>query len=231
MKSNFLKAGILVVILVIPALVFIFLKLFGKNNFDLPYYFPVINERDEVKIVKGDTVFNQAPAFQLISQNGDTLNSEELKGKIFVTSFFFSRCGTICPPVNTNLSRVQENFKHEDLLKLVSITVDPAHDSSEVLKAYSSKYGALKDKWYFLTGDKAYIYNLAIKGFKLPTADASEYDKGIESIDETFIHSDKLLLIDGGGYFRGIYEGTDKDEINRLIVEIKVLLDHQKKQK
>ncbi|MCC5648204.1 hypothetical protein LC607_36135, partial [Nostoc sp. CHAB 5824] len=72
---------------------------------------------------------------------------------------------------------------------------------------------------------------LAIKEFKLPTADASEYEKEIESIDETFIHSDKLLLRGGGGYFRGIYEGTDKDEINRLIVEIKVLLDHQKKQK
>lgn len=230
MKNNFVKAGILVVILVIPALVFIFLKFFGKNNFDLPYYFPVVNERDEVTIVKGDTVFNQIPSFKLLSQDGDTLSSEELKGKIFVTSFFFSRCGTICPPLNSNLSRVQENFKQEDLLKLVSITVDPAHDSSQVLKAYSTKYGAIKGKWFFLTGDKTYIYNLAIKGFKLPTSDASEYDKGIKSIDETFIHSDKLLLIDSQGYFRGIYEGTNKDEINRLIVEIKVLLDHQKKQ-
>lgn len=230
MKSNFSKAGILVVILVIPALVFIFLKLFGENNFDLPRYFPKVKDNGEVMISEGDTVFNQAPAFRLVDQTGDTLHSEKLKGKIYVTSFFFSRCGTICPSLNTNLARVQENFKHEDNVKLISMTVDPAHDSSEVLKAYSQKYEAVKDKWFFLTGDKAYIYNLAIKGFKLPVADASEYDKGIKNIDETFIHSEKLLLIDGSGYFRGIYEGTDKEEINRLIVEIKVLLDHQKKQ-
>ena len=65
---------------------------------------------------------------------------------------------------------------------------------------------------------------MAIKGFKLPVADATEYDSNITNIDETFIHSDKLLLIDQDGYFRGIYSGTDKFEIDRLMVEVKVLI-------
>ncbi len=231
MKNKFSKAGILAVILLVPALVFLFLKFFGKNNFDLPYYFPLLNEDGEVVIAEGDTVFSKAPAFVLTDQNGDSLNAEMLKGDIYVASFFFSRCGTVCPPLNRNLARVQENFKSDEQVKLLSISVDPGYDVPDTLKSYSARYGAMPGKWFFLTGDKKYIYDLIIKGFKLPVADASEYDKGIKSVDETFIHSEKLLLIDKEGYFRGIYDGTHKEEINRLIVEIKVLTDHYKKER
>jgi protein SCO1 len=224
MQKKSFKTGILIATLCVPAFVFIFLKLFGENVFDLPYFFPKIADDGEVMIVKGDTVFNKAPNFVLTNQNNQQFNFNNKNNDIKVVSFFFSRCGTICPTTNQNLARVQELFKNNEIIKLISISIDPVYDTPDKLKAYAESYKAKAEKWQFLTGDKKYIYDLAIKGFKLPVADASEYDKSIKSIDETFIHSDKLLLVDNKGFFRGIYSSTDKFEIDRLIVEIKVLL-------
>jgi protein SCO1 len=224
MFKNISKTGILLAILGVPAFVFIFLKIFGKNNFDLPYYFPKIGDNGQVVISKGDTLFNQVPDFELLDQDSLQYSSKTNSGKIRVVSFFFSRCGTICPTTNENLNRILENFKAIPEFEVESITVDPIYDTPSVLKKYASQFDNSKGNWHFLTGDKSYIYNLAIKGFKLPVADATEYDSNITNIDETFIHSDKLLLIDQDGYFRGIYTGTDKFEIDRLMVEVKVLI-------
>ena len=222
MTKKYFKAGILLATLGIPVFVFLFLKFFGKNNFDLPYFFPVIAENGEVKVINGDTIFHQPPSFQLIDQNNRPFKYNPTGGGIRILSFFFSRCGTICPTTNSNLSRIHEKFK--DKISLISITVDPVYDTQKVLNAYAQKYQGNPGFWSFLTGDKKYIYDLAIKGFKLPVADANEYDQNIKSIDETFIHSDKLLLIDDQGFIRGIYSSTDKFDIDRLVVEIKVLL-------
>lgn len=222
MTKKYFKAGILLATLGIPVFVFLFLKFFGKNNFDLPYFFPVIAENGQVKVIKGDTIFHQPPSFQLIDQNNRPFKYNPTGGGIRILSFFFSRCGTICPTTNSNLGRIQEKFK--DKISLISITVDPVYDTQKILNAYAQKYQRNLGSWFFLTGDKKYIYDLAIKGFKLPVADANEYDQNIKSIDETFIHSDKLLLIDDQGFVRGIYSSTDKFDIDRLVVEIKVLL-------
>jgi protein SCO1/2 len=222
MLKKYIKTGILLIVLGVPVFVFLFLKFFGENKFDLPHYFPELDASGEVKVVKGDTVFIKAPDFQLKDKDGEIYSYK--KGGISVVSFFFSRCGTICPITNKNLLRVAENFKSDSLVSILSLTVDPIYDTPEVLKKYANELGANYKRWMFLTGDKKYIYDLAIKGFKLPVSDASDYDKNIVDIDQTFIHSDKLLLIDKYGHIRGIYEGTNKSEIERLVVEIKVLL-------
>lgn len=222
MLKKYIKTGILLIVLGVPVFVFLFLKFFGENKFDLPHYFPELDASGEVKVVKGDTVFVKAPDFQLKDKNGEVYSYK--KGEISVVSFFFSRCGTICPITNKNLLRVAENFKSDSLVRILSLTVDPIFDTPQVLNKYALELGANYENWVFLTGDKKYIYDLAIKGFKLPVSDASDYDKNIVDIDQTFIHSDKLLLIDKFGHIRGIYEGTNKSEIERLVVEIKVLL-------
>jgi protein SCO1/2 len=222
MFKKYIKDGILLIVLGVPAFVFIFLKVFGENKFDLPHYFPELDESGEVKSVDGDTVFVVAPRFKLTDQ--DSVFIDYQHSDISVVSFFFSRCGTVCPITNKNLLRVAENFKANDAIKIYSFTVDPVFDRPHVLRSYASELGANYKNWKFLTGDKKYIYDLAIKGFKLPVSDASEYDKNIVDIDQTFIHSDKLLLIDSKGHIRGIYEGTNKSDIERLVVEIKVLL-------
>jgi protein SCO1/2 len=107
--------------------------------------------------------------------------------------------------------------------------VDPKYDTPEVLHTYSRALGLDGLNYRLLTGDKKYIYDLSIQGYRLPVADASEYDNTISDIDQMFIHSDKVLLIDKRGYFRGIYSGTKKDEMDRLKVEIKVLLSQDEK--
>lgn len=220
MKGS-LKAGILFVLLGIPALAFIFLKVFGKNNFDLPYFFPKVDEGGEASVVNGDTLFNQVPAFKLINQNGDSLGYKPANTTVVFT--FFSRCGTICPMINHNIIQVAENFKEKSAVNFLGISVDPKHDSSAVLKQMQKSLGSEGLNINYLSGDKSYIYKLLIKDFKLSVADASEYNQEIKHIDEAFIHTSKVLLIDRKGYVRGIYDGTLKEDMDRLKVEIKVL--------
>ncbi len=231
MQKNTTKVGILIGILAIPTFIFVLLKLFGQNYYTLPYMMPEMDETGQVIVNGKDTVFHKIPAYELIDQNGQKFTSAQTKGKIYVADFFFTRCGTICPKLSTNLSRVQSIFSADSNIVIVSHSVDPKHDSSAVLNEYAQKYDAKAGKWFFLTGDKATMYNIAIKGYKLPAADASDYDKKIKSIDETFIHSEKLLLIDKEGFIRGIYDGTYPPDVERLIAEIKVLTEIYKTKK
>jgi protein SCO1/2 len=225
MQNKSFKVGILIALLAVPTFIFVFLKIFGQNYYSLPYLMPEIDETGQI-IMKGtDTVFHQIPAYELIDQNGQKFSSERTKGKIYVADFFFTRCGTICPKITNNLTRIQSIFSADSNVIILSHSVDPKYDSSAVLKKYAQKYDAKYGRWYFLTGEKKLIYDLAIKGYKLPVADASEYDDKIKSIDKTFIHSEKLLLIDKEGYIRGIYDGTYSPDIERLIAEIKVLTE------
>jgi protein SCO1 len=123
--------------------------------------------------------------------------------------------------MSSQLVRVQETFKDEPQVKLVSITVNPEYDTPEVLSEYGERYGADADKWYFLTGNREEIYQLAKQGFFLPVMQ-------VEGQQE-FIHSEKFMLVDKNRYVRGIYDGTDAADVDRLILEIKVLLDEYSK--
>lgn len=180
----------------------------------------------QVKLADGrvvtDTVFNRIPPFSLIDQDGKTVDQSIVKGKIYVASFFFTRCGTVCPRISSQLTRVQDIFRKNPDLVFLSHSVDPEHDRPAQLKAYATKYEAIPGKWYFLTGDKAAIYKLAMRGYYLPAVDAGVKDG---TPDETFIHSEKLVLVDKQGIVRGFYDGTDKEDVDRLVLEIRVLLD------
>jgi protein SCO1 len=228
------KTGILLMILIVPVLVYISLKIFGQNHFSLPRYIPAIDSTTgEIKMAKRlkprwneselDTVFQTIPSFSLIDERGDAFTSEKLKGKIYVANFFFTRCGTICPKITSQMSRVTDAFIQDKDIHFISLSVDPKYDNPEKLASYAKKFDADTARWNFLTGDKKNIYPLILKGFHVPLADASEYDAAIKNPDETFIHSERLVLVDKSGVIRGFYDGTDKKEVDRLIVEIKVL--------
>ncbi|RFS16479.1 SCO family protein [Emticicia sp. C21] len=230
MSKNATKAGILIAILVIPAFIFIFLKLFGNNYYKLPYMMPEMDEHGQVLMKGADTVYHKIPNFVLTDQSGNQFSSQQTKGKIYVADFFFTRCGTICPKLSSAMVRVQDVFADSPDVLMVSHSVDPNHDTPQVLAAYAKKYDAKAGRWFFLTGEKKAVYDLAIKGYKLPVADASEYDKNIKNVDEMFIHSEKLMLIDKEGYIRGIYDGTINTDIERLLAEVKVLQEIYKDQ-
>lgn len=235
MSQKTIKAGILIAALVVPALIFLYLKGFGKNHYDLPYMIPLTDSTTgNVMMHKNpnprwnqpemDTVFHTIPNWKLMDENGEEFLGESLKGKIYVADFFFTRCESICPKMSTELTRVQDTFSKEDEVQLASFSVDPTHDTPKILREYAKKYDAKFGKWHFFTGTKTQIYPLAVKGYFIPVADASEYDKAVKLPDETFIHSEKLILVDKEGHIRGFYDGTDKKDVDRLILEIRVLL-------
>ncbi len=234
MKNN-RKTGLLLAILVMPVFVFLFLKKCGQNHYQLPTFIPLIDSATgNVKLVKNanpgykkadyDTIYHTVPTFELTDETGEVFNSFfKLKNCIYVANFFFTRCGSICPKMSSQLTRVQDVFVNDPEVKFVSISVDPEFDTKYELAKYANEYDAIKSKWYFLRAEKRIVYPLAVKGFFIPVADASEYDKAIKSPDETFIHSEKLVLVDKENHIRGFYDGTDKTDVDRLMLEIKVL--------
>ena len=230
--TTFRKAGILLATLLVPALLYLFLRFETKNHYILSRYLPKIDSTKgepligKVTLSDGrvveDTIYNRIPAFQLIDQDGKTIDQSVVKNKIYIADFFFTRCISICPKISSQLTRVQDIFRNNSDIKFLSYTVDPEHDRPAQLKAYARKYEAIPGKWYFLTGSKEAIYELAMHGYYLPTVDAGVKEG---KPDETFIHSEKLVLVDKDGIVRGFYDGTDKEDVDRLILEIRVLLD------
>lgn len=208
------KIGLLIVLLVIPILTFLFLKIFGSNHYTLPVFYA----QDSVQ-VNGKykiTSAHQIPNFHLLNQDAQPVSIAPFKGHILVTDFFFTRCEGICPKMTTQLTRVQEQFKNDNDVKILSFSVDPAHDNPHVLKQYAAMFNADSTKWTFITGSKDSIYHLAQKGFFLSAME--DQGRPLE-----FIHSEKLVLVDKNGWIRGYYNGTDKDDVDRMITEIKVL--------
>ncbi len=239
--KRFAKAGILIMTLVVPALIFLFLKFFGQNHYNLPRYIPAIDSATGKVLMKKiidrkydqpeyDTVFHTIPSFSFIDQNNKTFTNEKVKGKIFVANFIFTRCGLICPKVTGQLARIQDAFLDKNDVILLSHTVDPQYDTPIILKKYAKEKEAIEGKWYFLTGSKKDLYQMALKGYFVPISDASVYDKAIKNPDEAFIHSEKMILVDKEGTIRGFYDGTDVKDVDRLMVEIKVLRDIYAKQ-
>ena len=225
------KAGILLATLLVPALLYLFLRFGTQNHYVLPRYLPQVDGSDrpilgKVKLPDGrtitDTLYRHIPPFKLTDQDGKLVDQSIVKGKIYVADFFFTRCSTICPRVSSQLTRVQDIFRANPDIIFLSHSVDPEHDQPAQLKAYAQKYDAIPGKWYFLTGSKADIYELAMHGYYLPAFD-SNVKEG--KPDETFIHSQKLVLVDKEGIARGFYDGTDKEDVDRLVLEIRVLLD------
>ncbi len=154
--------------------------------------------------------------FTLINQNGDTITQEDYKGKIYVTDFFFTRCQTICPVMTNNMGKLQEVFKNDDDVKFLSLSVTPVIDSISVLREYANRKGVIDGKWNITTGDKKHIYELARKSY---FAVLDEGDGGVQD----FIHTENFILIDKKKQIRGFYDGTDSEDIERLINDIKML--------
>jgi len=183
----------------------------------LPIYSPAdVNPRlvdDEVRhIRKGHKVAD----FSLTNQNGETITQKDYEGKIYVADFFFTRCQTICPIMANNMERIQEAFKNDKDIMLLSLSVTPEMDSIPVLRAYADKKGVNDSVWNVTTGDKKHIYDLARKSY---FAVIDEGDGGIQD----FIHTENFVLVDKKRQIRGYYDGTDAKDVDRLIEDIKLL--------
>lgn len=212
-----LQGFVLVCILLLPVLIFLFLKGFGNNEYDLPIFFQkgVDNPFKECPVT--DSTQHYIPDFTFINQEGKPIGRSQMEGKITVVDFFFTSCPSICPVMSKELSRVNDMFREEPRAQLISISIDPEFDTPQVLKQYADEHEAIAGKWHFLSGPKLETFQLARCGFVLPALDGN-------GVPDDFVHSDKFILIDAEGRIRGYYSGTTREQVDLLILEMKILL-------
>lgn len=177
-----------------------------------------VNEFEiEGKIVK-DTVYHKIADFSFTNQEGEEVNNASVNGKVYVADFFFTTCPTICPIMKTQMLRVYEKFKEEPNFMIISHTLDPEHDTPELLKDYAAKIGVEDDKtWNFLSGDQEKIFEIGQTSY-LTTAMSEKNEPG------GILHSGAFVLVDQQGRIRGVYDGTKEEQVNRLMKDIPKLL-------
>lgn len=178
-----------------------------------------INEFEMEGNVVKDTVFHKIGDFTFINQENKEISNQTVHGKVYVADFFFTSCPTICPIMKTQMLRVYEKFKDEPGFLILSHTLDPEHDTSELLKDFAAKIGVEDDNtWHFLTGDQEKIFEIGQTSY-LTTAMEDKNEPG------GFLHSGAFVLVDQYGHIRGVYDGTKEDQVNRLMNDIPKILD------
>lgn len=168
------------------------------------------------KIVDGQETHHSIRPFSLINQDSMTVTNETLRPFIYIVDYFFTSCPSICPIVKRQMLRIYERYEKEEGLKLVSISMDPKRDSVKVLKTYASNLGVAHSKWWFLTGNKSEILDLASDYFIIAYED--------ESAPGGYDHSGKIILVDREGHIRGFAEGTEQESITAFFKIIDRLL-------
>lgn len=217
--SDFLKKYRLFfgVFIVLSAIILTLFYSALKPKKTLPIYNPAdVNPELVDSTVQYISKYHTIADFSFTNQNGKTITQKDYEGKIYVADFFFTTCGSICPKMTTNLSDIQKAFANNPKVKLLSFTVFPETDSVPVLKAYAKKNQVNDAKWNLVTGDKKEIYTLARKSYL-----AVKLGKPSELYD--MVHTENFVLVDTKKRVRGFYDGTNKDDIKRLIEDITFL--------
>ena len=157
-------------------------------------------------------VIGSIPEFEFIDSEGQSVNLNTLKGKVWVADFIFTTCTMACPIMTDNMNTIHKKYKKNDNLRLVSISVYPEYDTPEVLKEYASQYNANTDKWHFLTGKETTVKNVIKNGFK------------IGDYEDIIFHSEKFALVDKNGMIRSYYNGMKTEDMEKLKKDINRLL-------
>jgi protein SCO1/2 len=207
-------------LIIVTVLSTIILSLFYsalKPKKNLPIYNPsMVNPELVDSTIQYISKYHSIADFSFTNQNGKTITQKDYEGKIYVADFFFTTCGSICPKMTNNLVEVQKAFINNPKVMLLSHTVFPETDSVSVLKKYANKNGVIDSKWNLVTGDKKQIYSLARKSYL-----AVKLGKPEELYD--MVHTENFVLVDSKRRVRGFYDGTNKEDIERLIEDITFL--------
>jgi cytochrome oxidase Cu insertion factor (SCO1/SenC/PrrC family) len=194
------------------------------------------------------------PDFALIERSGQAVTRADLLGKVWITSVIFTRCVNECPVISNHMAQLQEALAHEPDVRLVSITVDPAYDTPEVLARYAQSFAAQPQRWFFLTGDQASIYRLVREGFRLGLVDpdapiqssavpeagkvrhalwqwltpapalAHDSTPPHDKTPRAITHSGRLVLVDRQGQVRALYNSADQDALRRVPSDVRLVL-------
>jgi len=165
--------------------------------------------------------FHHIPAFSFINQYDEVVSEKTVDAKIYIANFFFTTCPGICKKMTSNLTKVQAAFVKDSNVLILSHSVTPETDSLPRLMRYANEYGAIKNKWHLLTGNKTAIYTLARQSY------FADEDLGLQKDSTDFLHTENFLLIDKNKRIRGVYRGTYEPDIADLIADIKILLAEQ----
>lgn len=179
--------------------------------------------RGQVNHLANRTVqsYGTVPPFQLVNQSGQPFSSNQLAGKIWIADFIFTSCPGPCPMISSRMSELQKPLEKTDV-HLISFSIDPEKDTPEVLRGYAEKLHAQSQRWDFLTGPKAAIYDLSKNGFSLAATDGSE-EAGVP------VHSTRMVLVDRHGKIRGYYDALEPDAVTKLLADTSHLLREQPK--
>lgn len=216
------KKAILALLLamVMPFAGYFIVKYYSKEAVHMPgrYFTP---DSVNVTIKNGktvtDTVWHRVRNIEFTNQLGQKVSLDDLKGKVLVIDFFFSRCPSICPGLARSMKRLQDSFiKNDSIVQFISISIDPEHDSVPQLRKFADRYNANHDTWWFVTGNKKEIYDFALNELKASLADTN--------VDTAFIHTENFFLLDSNRVVRGWYNGFDTVKQAQLVRDIPLLM-------
>lgn len=188
----------------------------------LPIYQPAMVSTELVdSTIQYQKKYHKIADFSLINQNGKTITQNDYKDKIYVADFFFTTCQTICPIMTDHMAQIQNALVNDQEVLLLSHSVTPEIDSVAQLKRYALEKGVNDAKWNLVTGDKKQIYELARKSYLAvkDDGDGGPFD---------MIHTENFMLIDKNKEIRGFYDGTNSEDIERLLKDIKHLKQEYK---
>lgn len=166
-------------------------------------------------------VLGQLPEFSLTNRDGRPIELPDLAGSPWVADFIFTRCPASCPIMTSRMAALNRKLPEDSGVRLVSISVDPEHDTPEVLQKYAASFQA-PDRWLFLTGPREEIYRLSKDGFKLAVDDSP----GVAGVSqEPILHSTRFVLVDGEGRIRGYYNAFSDEDLEKLDRDLEAVAD------
>jgi cytochrome oxidase Cu insertion factor (SCO1/SenC/PrrC family) len=165
------------------------------------------------------------PQFTLTERDGSQFGLQDLKGKVWVASFVFTRCAGPCTRVSGTMARLQHELADEPDARLVSFSVDPEYDRPQVLSDYARKFAAQPGRWYFLTGDPKQVYGLIRDGFHL----TAQPNQGAERTPgNEVMHDTRLLVVDRRSHVRAYYDSSDPDAAEAVRSKVRKLLTEKR---
>ncbi len=194
-------------------------KYYSRDAVHMPgrfFYDSVVVKEKKGKITS-DTLWHKVKNIHFTNQMGKKVSLDDLKGKIIVINFFFSRCPSICPGLAKSMKKLQDSFvKNAEIVQFISISVDPENDSVPELRKFADRFNVNHDSWWFVTGNKNELYDFALKELKASIADTN--------VDTAFIHTENFFLLDSNRVVRGWYNGFDTAKQAMLAMDIPTLM-------
>lgn len=176
---------------------------------------------------RGAGAFWEVPDFSLVERSGRPVTRADLERKVWIATFFYTRCRDTCPLQMAEMARLQAALDDRDGVRLVAISVDPDYDTPAVLSRYAERFHADPDRWLFLTGRRDETRRLAQEGFRLSAVRAEPVLDTSGEYDPLILHSSRFVLVDGQARIRGYYESTDPEAVRRLREDLHRLLQER----